>query len=140
MQDWTFDAVEYLPAAHWAHELAPVADPVFVIEPAAHLLQSAALLKPVVPLYVPASQSVHDAMFDAVEYLPAAHSVHAVAPVAVPVFVIEPAAQSVHEATLELVEYLPALHGVQVFAPALVPVSVIDPAAHSEQYDLPLAG
>ena len=133
MQDWTFDAVEYLPAAHWAHELAPVVDPVFVIEPAAHLLQSAALLKPVVPLYVPASQSVHDAMADVVEYLPAAHSVHAVAPALVPVFVIEPAAQSVHEATFELVEYLPATHGVQVFAPALVPVSAMEPAAHSEQ-------
>ena len=133
MQDWTFDAVEYLPAAHWAHELAPVVDPVFVIEPAAHLLQSAALLKPVVPLYVPASQSVHDAMFDAVEYLPAAHSVHVLEPVLTPVFVIEPAAQSVHEATFELVEYLPATHGVQVFAPALVPVSAMEPAAHSEQ-------
>ena len=128
-----FDAVEYLPAAHRVHEVAPASAPVFVIEPAAHLLQSAALLKPVVPLYVPASQSVHDAMFDAVEYLPAAHSVHAVAPALVPVFVIEPAAQSVHEATFELVEYLPATHGVQALAPALVPVSVTEPAAHSEQ-------
>ena len=138
MQDWTFDAVEYLPAAQWAHELAPAVDPVFVIEPAAHLLQSAALLEPVVPMYVPASQSVQAATFDAVEYLPTAHSVHVVAPVPVPVLVIEPAAQSVHDvAMFELIEYLPAMHAVHVFAPALVPLSVIDPAAHSEQYDLP---
>ena len=85
-----------------------------MIEPAAHLLQSAALLEPVVPMYVPASQSVQAATFDAVEYLPTAHSVHVVAPVPVPVLVIEPAAQSVHDvAMFELIEYLPAMHAVQ---------------------------
>ena len=80
-----------------------------------------------------ASQSVHDATSEAVEYLPAPHSVHVLAPALVPMFVIEPAAQSVHDATLEAVEYLPATHGVQFVAPAATPESVIEPAAQSEQ-------
>ena len=84
-----------------------------------------------------ASQSVHDATSDAVEYLPAPHSVHVLAPALVPVFVTEPAAQSVHDATFEAVEYLPATHRVQFVAPGDTAVSVIEPAAHSEQYDLP---
>ena len=70
----TFDAVEYMPAAHAAHELAPGREPLFVIEPAA--------------------QSMHDAMFDAVEYLPATHAVQFVAPADKPVSVIDPAAHS----------------------------------------------
>ncbi len=74
MHDATFDVVEYLPAAHSRHELAPALVPVFVIEPAL--------------------QSMHDAMVDVVEYLPAAHAVHVVAPAVAPVFVIDPAAQS----------------------------------------------
>ena len=61
----------YLPAAHALHIVAPVLLPVFVIEPAAHV--------------------VHVATFDAVEYSPAAHAVHELAPAAVPVSVIEPA-------------------------------------------------
>ena len=74
MHDGTVDAVEYLPAAHSVHELAPALAPVFVMDPAL--------------------QSVHDATFDAVEYLPAPHALHAVAPVAAPVLVIEPATHS----------------------------------------------
>ena len=34
---------------------------------------------------------MHDATFDAVEYLPAPHAVHAVAPDSAPLSVIEPA-------------------------------------------------
>ena len=70
----TLDAVEYLPAAHSTHELAPPKDPVFVIEPAPH--------------------PMHDESVDTVEYLPAPHAVHAVAPAADPVSVIDPAAHS----------------------------------------------
>ena len=66
------EVVEYLPAAHSTHELAPAAEPVFVIDPAA--------------------QSMHEPTSDAVEYLPAPHAVHVVAPVPVPASVIEPAA------------------------------------------------
>ena len=74
MHKVTFDAVEYLPAAHSRHELAPALAPAFVIEPA--------------------PQWMHDATFDAVEYLPATHAVHAFAPADEPVSVIEPAAHS----------------------------------------------
>ena len=62
-----------MPALHLLHKLAPVSAPVFVTDPAAHVM--------------------HAAKSDAVEYLPATHAVHAVAPVAVPVSVIEPAWQ-----------------------------------------------
>ena len=68
------EVVEYLPAAHGVHELAPASVPVFVIEPAPH--------------------SMHDVTFDAVEYLPAPHAMHFVALAAVPVSVIDPAAHS----------------------------------------------
>ena len=74
MHDGTFDAVEYLPALHEVHELAPALMPVFVIEPA--------------------PQSMHDATLDVVEYLPAMHAVHVVAAAAAPVSVIEPATHS----------------------------------------------
>ena len=67
----TFDAVEYLPAAHAVHIVAPAAGPVFVIEPALHV--------------------AHDESVDTVEYLLGPHSVHVVAPVPLPLFVIEPA-------------------------------------------------
>ena len=33
MHDVTFDVVEYLPAAHGVHFVAPTEEPVFVIEP-----------------------------------------------------------------------------------------------------------
>ena len=68
----TFDAVEIVPAAHAVHELAPAKEPVFVIEPASHVMQPVE--------------------FD--EYSPAAHAVHVVAPAAEPVSVVEPAAHS----------------------------------------------
>ena len=84
-----------------------------------------------------ASHSVHDATFEATEYLPAPHSVHELAPALVPVFVIEPAPQSEHDAASDAVEYLPAAHAAHAVAPAAEPVSVIEPAAHSEQNDLP---
>ena len=89
----TFDAVEYLPASHAVHVVAPALVPVSVIEPAAHVMQSVSAVEPVAPTYsptghpmqsaaaaepdtatyLPAPQSVHDATFDAVEYVPAAH-------------------------------------------------------------------
>ena len=71
----TFDAVEYLPAPHSVHVVAPVLVPVFVIEPAA--------------------QSAHDGTVEAVEYLPAGHAVQLVALALVPVFVTDPGARSV---------------------------------------------
>ena len=86
---------------------------------------------------MPIPQLVHDAVFEAVEYLPAPHSVHELAPVLVPVFVIEPAPQAMHRATFDAVEYLPTAHAVHVVAPADEPVSVIEPAWHSEQKDFP---
>ena len=124
VHDAAAEVVEYLPAPHSLHVVAPTPVPVFVIEPAA--------------------QSVHDATFEAVEYLPATHGVQFVAPADTAVSVIEPAAhseqydlppsdwywpalQSVQDATFELVECLPAPHGVQFVAPAFGPVSVIEP-------------
>ena len=35
----TFDAVEYLPAAHAVHAMAPANAPALVIDPAAHAVQ-----------------------------------------------------------------------------------------------------
>ena len=71
----TFDFVEYFPAEHLVHVVAPVLVPLFVIEPAPHAIQ------PVVEL---------------VEYRPAKHGVHASAPGVVPVLVIEPGEHSWH--------------------------------------------
>ena len=129
----TFDSLEYLPTAHAVQMLAPVLVPAFVIEPAAHCAQSLLSFEPVVPLYVPASQSVHAATFDAVEYLPTAHGVHVVAPARVPASVIEPAAHLVQFESVELVEYRPAAHSSHVVARACVPVFVIEPARHALQ-------
>ena len=56
----TADTVEYLPALHSLHELAPPSMPVFVTEPGVH--------------------GVHAATSDALEYSPAAHAVHDDAP------------------------------------------------------------
>ncbi len=84
------------------------------------------------------SQSVQDAVVEAVEYFPTAHSVHELAPAMAPVFVIEPAVHVVHDATFDAVEYLPAEHVAHAVAPELVPVFVIDPGMHTLQYDLPL--
>jgi hypothetical protein len=71
MHESKTDAVEYLPAPHSAHRLAPVLAPVLVIEPALH--------------------AAHDATFDAFEYVPAAHAIHELAPTSVPMSVCEPA-------------------------------------------------
>ena len=90
MHDATADAVEYLPAAHSVHAVAPVLTTVFVIEPAA--------------------QSVHDATFELVEYLPASHAAQAFAPALVPASVIEPAAHSGQYDWPSFAWYLPGSH------------------------------
>jgi hypothetical protein len=97
----TFDFFEYLPTSHSVHVTAPVLLPLSVIEPAAHVMQSDASSEATIPTYSPAGQSVHDATFDAVEYLPATHTVHVVAPALVPVSVIEPAAHTLQAATFD---------------------------------------
>ena len=94
------DTVEYLPAVHSLHELAPTSMPVFVIEPAPHCVQD---VLPATPACIPARQSLQASTDNAV-YCPAAHAVHVVAPSAEPVFVTEPAAHSVHDATFDAVE------------------------------------
>ena len=45
----TFDAVEYLPAAHAVHVVAPAEEPVSVMEPAAHSEQ---YVRPVALVYL----------------------------------------------------------------------------------------
>jgi len=75
VQAATFEAVEYFPAVHAVHVVAPVFTPVSVMDPAI--------------------QSVQAATPEAVEYFPAVHAVQVVAPVFTPVFVIDPAAQPV---------------------------------------------
>ena len=92
----TFDAVEYLPAAHWLHVVAPALGPVFVTDPA--------------------PQSMQDATFDASEYLPAPHAVHFVALAAVPVSVIDPAAHSEQYLRPVMLAYLPAEHSMHAAA------------------------
>ena len=92
-QAGTFDAAEYLPAAHNLHVVAPVAVPVFVIEPAAQSMQSDASFEPVAPTYLPAAHAMHEATSEPVEYFPASHAVHVVAPADAPVLVIEPGTQ-----------------------------------------------
>jgi hypothetical protein len=67
----TLDAIEYFPATHSVHSVAPGLVPLSVIEPAPH--------------------GVHDATFDALEYVPAAHAVHKLAPAVTPVSVHDPA-------------------------------------------------
>ena len=66
------------------HVTAPVAVPVFVIDPAAH--------------------TVHASTLDAVEYSPAGQAMQAVPPGAVPVSVLDPAAHAVHASTFDAVE------------------------------------
>ena len=109
----TADTVEYLPALHSLHELAPSLTPVFVIEPASHWSHD---VLPAMAEYLPARQSLQAATADA-EYWPAAHAVHVVAPVVLPVFVTEPGAHGVHDATSDALEYSPAAHAVHEDAP-----------------------
>ena len=71
MHESKADDVEYSPAPHLAHRLAPVLVPVLVIDPA--------------------WQVVHDVTFDPLEYVPAAHAAHKIAPAATPVSVRDPA-------------------------------------------------
>ena len=96
VQAATLDAVENVPAVQAVHVVAPVPAPVFVMDPAAHVMQSLCWVCPFILWYVPASQLVQAATLDAVENVPAVQAVHVVAPVLVPVFVIDPALQSVH--------------------------------------------
>jgi hypothetical protein len=67
----TLDAVEYFPATHSVHSVAPELAPLLVIEPTPH--------------------GVHAATFDAFEYVPAAHVIHELAPTTVPMLVRDPA-------------------------------------------------
>ena len=129
--------LENWPAAHAVQELAPSAEPVFVIEPALHGRQRFSAFEPALPTYLPAPQSLQAGTFERIEYLPPAHFVHVVAPALVPVFVIEPAPQET-QPVVELSEYLPTGHRVHVFALGLLPVSVAEPAWQSAQYDLPV--
>jgi hypothetical protein len=71
MHDSVADVIEYFPAKHAVHKLAPELAPLLVIEPAPH--------------------AVHAATFDPLEYVPAAHAIHELAPAAVPVSVRDPA-------------------------------------------------
>ena len=93
MQDVTLDAVEYVPAVHAVHVVAPLSMPVLVIFPAPQVEQSDCCVLPFSLWYVPTLQSVQDATLDAVEYFPPSHAVHVVAPVPVPASVMFPAAQ-----------------------------------------------
>jgi hypothetical protein len=67
----TLDAIEYFPATHSVHSVAPGLVLLSVIEPA--------------------PQTIHDATFDALEYVPATHAVHELAPAVTPVSVRDPA-------------------------------------------------
>ena len=83
----TSEAVEYLPTAQAVQVVAPVLEPVFMIEPAGQTLHAD---EPSVAAYLPAGHAIQAATFDAIEYLPTAHLVQVLAPVLAPVFVIEP--------------------------------------------------
>ena len=85
----------YLPGIHATHAEGEVEESMY--SPAMQSVQKPSL-DPPQPRRPPAghkAQLVHEATFDAVEYVPTAHAVHELAPAAVPVFVIDPAAQSV---------------------------------------------
>jgi hypothetical protein len=56
----TFDVVEYWPAAHALHAIAPAAAPLLVIEPAWHGKQNDS---PSEPWYSPAWHALHAASF-----------------------------------------------------------------------------
>ena len=75
--------------------------------PAGHFAQSTQLVCFDEFWYLFASQAVHDATSEAVEYLPAPHSVHVLAPVPVPVFVIEPAAHVLQSKLPSVLDHLP---------------------------------
>lgn len=103
VQAATFDAVEYLPVTQGVHADAPAAVPVFVIEPARHVIQFASVAP--ARLYEPASQAPsHWFVVD-------------------PPAPKRPAAQFAHAASPLL--YLPAGHEVQPLV-----ASKWDPPAH----------
>ena len=106
-----------MPAAHAVHVVAPVAVPVFVIEPAAQSMQSDASFEPVAPTYLPAAHAMHEATSEPVEYFPASHAVHVVAPADAPVLVIEPAAHAMHAASPVVTVYWPATQSMQLAWP-----------------------
>ena len=87
MHESKADDVEYSPTPHSAHRLAPVLEPVLVIDPA--------------------SQVVHDATFDPLEYVPAVHAMHELAPASVPVLVRDPAKQTGQSVEALVAVYLP---------------------------------
>jgi hypothetical protein len=60
MHESKTDAVEYLPAPHSAHELAPVLAPVLVIEPAVHSVHADISVDSKALTYRPFGQSMHD--------------------------------------------------------------------------------
>ena len=70
VHDESVDVVENWCAAHAVHALAPAAQPVSVIEPAAHSEQYDL---PASAWYFPASHAVQDVSVGCIEYLPAAH-------------------------------------------------------------------
>lgn len=88
-------AVEYLPAAHGAHDDAPSSPRVFVVEPGL--------------------QAMH-ATVDADENLPAAHIVHDEAPPWCIVSVVEPTLQLRHSLLPNPAVYMPGGHFTQVDA------------------------
>ena len=128
-QAGTFDAAEYLPAAHSLHVVAPGSVPVFVMEPGAQSMQSDASFEPVAPTYLPAVHAMHVAMSEPVEYFPASHFVHVVAPADAPVGdrAIEPAAHVMHAASPVVTVYLPAAHVAHAAAPTCVKLTASVP-------------
>jgi hypothetical protein len=104
----TFEDIEYKPAAHGVHVVAPPLVPVFVMEPAL--------------------QVEHEATSDENEYKPGVQRSHVVAPALIPVFVMEPALQFEHEVTFDENEYKPGVQRSHVVLAALIE----DPALQSD--------
>ena len=135
LHDATFDAVEYLPAAHSVHDVAPVLAPVSVIAPAEHGTQFSLVAPVSALLYVPALQRPSQLLVldPPAPKWPAGQKIQSAASSDPGVATYLPAAQSLHDATFDAVENLPASHSVHVVAPSLEPVSVIEPASHGMQ-------
>ena len=89
-------AEAYFPAPQVVHVLSKVAPGTLLAFPASHSKQTAEELALKVPLYLPATQEVHEPAPDEA-YVPATQEVHPVAPVFTP-----------------LLEYLPAPHVAQL--------------------------
>ena len=108
----TFDSVEYVPASHTLHAVAPV---------------------PVLPVMEPAGQAVHVSVFEAAEYVPGVHTLQACAPApALPV--MEPEEQREHAPALGTVVYFPGAHGRQDWSDTDEPeLSMLMPGKQSDQ-------